>query len=116
MKKSHTIDQQDVRVITPLGYAVGNGHKTIALHLMLCKANPHGVDAEGNSALHYAAGYGHKQIIGMIMKSSGEGDKNTGTVMRVNQTNKNHQTPLTVATMNRHQDCIDRLQQEGGHA
>merc|ERR1712151_84818 len=84
MKKTRDIDQQDVRGITPLGYAVGNNHRTVALHLMLCKANPHGVDAEGNSALHYAAGYGHKQMISTIMKASGEGDKNTGTLMRVN--------------------------------
>jgi len=102
--RQFAVDEQDNKGITPLGYACGQGHcRTVEL-LIKCKACPHAVDAGGNNALHYAAGYGKRDCIEVLSKGG----------INWNAKNKHGQTPLTVATMNRHQECVDMLLMQGG--
>merc|ERR1711963_1065442 len=58
LKKNQPIDAQDLRGITPLGYAVGSNRAAVVKALLDAKANPQVVDVNHNTGLHYAAGYG----------------------------------------------------------
>merc|ERR1712032_1422607 len=84
------LDVQDHKGITPLGYAIGMNRIAVAKLLLDSRANPHAVDASGNSGLHYAAGYGRKELVEYLLKVGAS----------VGQTNSQGQRPLDVATIN----------------
>merc|ERR1739845_154154 len=93
------LDAQDSKGITALGYAIGANRIAIVKCLLDSRANPYAVDSAGNSGLHYAAGYGRKELVEYLLK--------LGT--NVNQSNSKGQTPVTVATVNRHTAVADIL-------
>jgi len=64
-----TLSCQDYKGITPLGYAIGANRIAVVKLLLDSRANPYAVDSSGNSGLHYAAGYGRKELL----ESPGEG-------------------------------------------
>merc|ERR1712125_78523 len=97
--KKQSLDTQDSKGITPLGYAIGANRIAIVKCLLDNRANPYAVDSSGNSGLHYAAGYGRKELLEYLLK--------IGT--NVNQSNAKGQTPLAVATINKHVDTINIL-------
>merc|ERR1719162_2137907 len=100
LTRGQAIDTQDLRGITPLGYAIGNNRIAVVKSLLDGRANPHSVDATGNSGLHYAAGYGRKELCEYLLRINAN----------VNQSNAQGQTPLTVATQNRQAAVIEMLQ------
>merc|ERR1719277_2948669 len=104
MAKGQPLDAQDQRGITPLGYAIGANKIAVVKMLLDKRANPFAVDATGNCGLHYAAGYGRKELLEYLIKTGSS----------VNQTNAKGQTPLAVATMNKQAESIELLQQHGG--
>ena len=61
--------RQDYKGITPLGYAIGANRIAVVKLRLDSRANPYAVDSSGNSGLHYAAGYGRKELL----ESPGEG-------------------------------------------
>ena len=40
--------------------------------LLDSRANPYAVDSSGNSGLHYAAGYGRKELLEYLLKGRGQ--------------------------------------------
>merc|ERR1712190_197061 len=106
IEKKQSLDAQDSKGITPLGYAIGANRIAIVKCLLDQRANPYSVDASGNSGLHYAAGYGRKELLEYLLK--------IGT--SVTQTNSQGQTPLAVAKQNRKADTIAVLKSHGAQA
>merc|ERR1719453_2971229 len=104
MAKGQPLDAQDQKGITPLGYAIGANRIAVVKLLLDKRANPFAVDATGNCGLHYAAGYGRKELLEYLMKTGAS----------VNQTNAKGQTPLAVTTMNKQAAAMELLQQHGG--
>merc|ERR1712137_1112590 len=99
------LDAQDHKGITALGYAIGANRIAVVKLLLDNRANPFAVDASGNSGLHYAAGYGRKELCEYLLK--------VGT--SVTQTNSQGQTPLAVATQNKQADTIAVLKAHGAN-
>merc|ERR1712061_867818 len=104
--RKRPLDAQDHKGITPLGYAIGANRIAVVKLLLDNRASPFAVDASGNSGLHYAAGYGRKELCEYLLK--------VGT--SVTQTNSQGQTPLAVATQNRQADTIAVLKAHGAQA
>eukprot|EP00913_Durusdinium_trenchii_P033397 g31265.t1 len=71
-----------------------------------CRANPYAVDSSGNSGLHYAAGYGRKELLEYLLKVGAN----------VSQANSQGQTPMAVATQNQQEACIQILKAHGAQA
>merc|ERR1719440_134261 len=92
LNKKQPLDSQDHKGITPLGYAIGANRIAVVKLLLDKRANPYSVDSSGNSGLHYAAGYGRKELLEYLLKIG----------VNVNQANAKGQTPLAVATVNKH--------------
>ena len=46
-----------------MGYAIGANRIAVVKLLLDSRANPYAVDSSGNSGLHYAAGYGRKELL-----------------------------------------------------
>merc|ERR1712187_77592 len=103
ISKGQPLDAQDHKGITPLGYAIGANRIAVVKLLLDNRANAYAVDSTGNSGLHYAAGYGRKELLEYLMK----------TGMPVSLFNSKGQTPLAVATMNRHASCMELLKAQG---
>jgi len=101
--KQKPLDAQDHKGITPLGYAVGANRIAVVKLLLDGRANPHSVDSQGNSGLHYAAGYGRKELLEYLLKLG----------VAVTQTNAQGLTPLAAATQNKQQPCIELLKAHG---
>eukprot|EP00416_Gambierdiscus_australes_P029614 CAMPEP_0171093438 /NCGR_PEP_ID=MMETSP0766_2-20121228/39080_1 /TAXON_ID=439317 /ORGANISM="Gambierdiscus australes, Strain CAWD 149" /LENGTH=267 /DNA_ID=CAMNT_0011551887 /DNA_START=62 /DNA_END=865 /DNA_ORIENTATION=+ len=97
------LDAQDHKGITPLGYAIGANRIAVVKLLLDSRANPYAVDASGNGGLHYAAGYGRKELVEYLLK--------TGAA--VNQANAQGRTPLAVATQNKQEATIQVLKAHG---
>jgi len=106
MDKGKPLDAQDHKGITPLGYAIGANRIAVVKLLLDKRANPFSVDSQGNCGLHYAAGYGRKELCEYLLK--------VGT--SVTQTNSQGQTPLAVATQNKQADSIAVLKAHGAQA
>merc|ERR1719504_601386 len=99
LEKKRPLDAQDGKGITPLGYAIGANRIAVVKMLLDSRANPFAVDASGNSGLHYAAGYGRKELCEYLLK--------TGSA--VGQANAQGQKPIDVATQNKHEAVIQLL-------
>merc|ERR1711879_397638 len=97
------LDGQDHKGITALGYAIGANRIAVVKLLLDQRANPYSVDSSGNSGLHYAAGYGRKELLEYLLKIG----------VNVNQANAKGQTPLAVATINKHSTTIEILKAAG---
>merc|ERR1719229_884721 len=106
LSKQKPLDAQDHKGITPLGYAIGANRIAVVKLLLDNRANPFSVDASGNSGLHYAAGYGRKELCEYLLK--------VGT--SVNQANAQGQTPFSVATQNRQEAVLEVLRAHGANA
>merc|ERR1719229_1497471 len=106
LSKQKPLDAQDHKGITPLGYAIGANRIAVVKLLLDNRANPFAVDASGNSGLHYAAGYGRKELVEYLLK--------VGT--SVNQANAQGQTPFSVATQNRQEAVLEVLRAHGANA
>lgn len=100
---SRELEAKDHRGITCLGYAVGANRLDVAKRLLEVRADGSLVDKAGNSALHYAAGYGRQDMLDFLL----------GTGLGINQTNSSGQTPLAVATKNKQTKTIDLLKAKG---
>merc|ERR1719145_291804 len=90
LERRRPLDAQDHKGVTALGYAIGANRIAVVKMLLDSRANPFAVDASGNSGLHYAAGYGRKELCEYLLK--------VGT--SVHQCNAEGLTPLAVATKN----------------
>lgn len=102
--KKQPLDVQDQKGVTPLGYAIGANKIAVVKLLLDKRANPFAVDSSGNGGLHYAAGYGRKELVEYLVKTGSS----------VNQTNAKGETPLAVATINQQTAVIQVLQSHGG--
>lgn len=103
LQKKKPLDSQDHKGITSLGYAIGANRIAVVKKLLDNRANPYAVDSNGNSGLHYAAGYGRKELLEYLLKVGGN----------VNQPNAQGQTPISVATQNRQEAVIQILRAHG---
>eukprot|EP00933_Yihiella_yeosuensis_P032742 TRINITY_DN2637_c0_g1_i3.p1 TRINITY_DN2637_c0_g1~~TRINITY_DN2637_c0_g1_i3.p1 ORF type:complete len:267 (-),score=76.76 TRINITY_DN2637_c0_g1_i3:105-905(-) len=103
LAKKKPLDAQDHKGITPLGYAIGANRIAVVKLLLDNRANPYAVDSSGNSGLHYAAGYGRKELTEFLLK--------VGT--SVSQANAQGQTPMEVATINKHDAIMQLLKAKG---
>jgi hypothetical protein len=103
LDKKKSLDAQDHKGITALGYAVGANRIAVVKLLLDSRANPFAVDSSGNSALHYAAGYGRKELVEYLLKT-GSGHS---------QANSQGRRPLDVATQNRHDSVVQVLKAHG---
>eukprot|EP00933_Yihiella_yeosuensis_P032741 TRINITY_DN2637_c0_g1_i2.p1 TRINITY_DN2637_c0_g1~~TRINITY_DN2637_c0_g1_i2.p1 ORF type:complete len:290 (-),score=75.80 TRINITY_DN2637_c0_g1_i2:332-1132(-) len=103
LEKKKPLDAQDQKGITPLGYAIGANRIAVVKLLLDNRANPYAVDSSGNSGLHYAAGYGRKELTEFLLK--------VGT--SVSQANAQGQTPMDVATVNKHEVIMQLLKSKG---
>jgi len=104
LDRKQPLDTQDHKGITPLGYAIGANRIAVVKLLLDSRANPYSVDSSGNSGLHYAAGYGRRELLEYLVKVGAS----------VNQTNAQGQTPMTVAGLNKQAATIELLQAHGG--
>ena len=96
-------DGQDYKGITALGYAIGANRIAVVKLLLDSRANPYAVDSSGNSGLHYAAGYGRKELLEYLLKVGAN----------VNQPNAQGLTPLGAATQNRQEATMAVLKAHG---
>eukprot|EP00444_Apocalathium_aciculiferum_P025493 CAMPEP_0183438800 /NCGR_PEP_ID=MMETSP0370-20130417/77609_1 /TAXON_ID=268820 /ORGANISM="Peridinium aciculiferum, Strain PAER-2" /LENGTH=266 /DNA_ID=CAMNT_0025627101 /DNA_START=53 /DNA_END=853 /DNA_ORIENTATION=- len=106
LSKKKPLDAQDGQGITPLGYAIGANRIAVVKLLLDNRANPFAVDAQGNGGLHYASGYGRKELVEYMIKAGAS----------VNQSNAQGQTPLSVATTNKQEACLQILRANGATA
>jgi len=106
LSRKKPLDSQDPKGITALGYAIGANRIAVVKLLLDNRANPFAVDASGNSGLHYAAGYGRKELCEYLIK--------IGT--SVTQRNSQGQSPLAVATQNKQADTMAVLKAHGAQA
>jgi hypothetical protein len=103
LEKKQPLDAQDQKGITPLGYAIGANRIAVVKLLLDNRANPFAVDSSGNSGLHYAAGYGRKELCEYLLK--------TGT--SVAQPNAQGRKPIDVARQNKHDAVVELLKSHG---
>jgi len=96
-------DTKDEKGISALHYAVGVDRLDILKLLMDKNADPKVVDNDGNTLLHYAAGYGRQQTTEYFLQCG----------LPINAKNKKDETPLDVATRNKHQHIIVLLKSRG---
>jgi len=104
LQKDVPADIKDAKGISPIGYAIGGNHLEIVKVLMKMKADPHNVDGAHNSGLHYAAGYGRKELVEFLINSGAD----------ANKANAQGQTPMQVATLNKQAATVQLLQSAGG--
>ena len=90
--------------ITPIAYAIGGNHLEVVKGLMQIKADPHNVDVGRNSGLHYAAGYGRKDLVEFLLNSGAD----------ANKANAQGQTPFQVASRNKQAVTMKLLESAGG--
>lgn len=95
---------KDSKGVTCLGYAVGANRIAVVQLLLSKKADANECDANGGSALHYAAAYGRKELLECFLKGG----------LSVNAKTTQGQTPLALATKNKQTEAIDMLKAKGG--
>ncbi|CAE7441667.1 AKR2B [Symbiodinium natans] len=106
LQKKKPLDSQDHKGITALGYAIGSNRIAVVKLLLDSRANPFAVDSNGNSGLHYAAGYGRKELLEYLLKVG----------INMNQRNAQGQTPLAVAQLNKQEATVQLLAAHGAQA
>merc|ERR1712032_1504670 len=99
-KKNSPIDVEDSKGISPLGYAIAANKVDAVKYLLDEKANPNSVDEKRNTALHYAAGYGHNELVKILLKDGSSDPKIT---------NNENQTPIDVAKRNKRNEILKLL-------
>jgi hypothetical protein len=103
LKDGKDVNGKDFKGVTPLGYAVGNDQLSTVKVLIDAKANLDDVDSAGNSAVHFAAGYGRKKVLEHLLARGANASK-------VNQMGL---TPLGAARQNNQQQAVALLQRHG---
>merc|ERR1719456_1012468 len=68
-------DGKDFKGVTPLGYAVGHDQLSTVKVLIDAKANLDEVDSVGNSAVHFAAGYGRVKVLEHLLARGAQASK-----------------------------------------
>eukprot|EP00927_Polykrikos_kofoidii_P053586 TRINITY_DN48192_c0_g1_i1.p1 TRINITY_DN48192_c0_g1~~TRINITY_DN48192_c0_g1_i1.p1 ORF type:complete len:323 (-),score=49.98 TRINITY_DN48192_c0_g1_i1:105-974(-) len=105
LSRGPPVNTQDDMGFTPLAYALGKKRTDIAKALLRSRSNPASVDARGNSALHYAAGYRLLEMFDILVtaKFDLEAENNDG------------ETPLMIAKKNMYTDCVRSLSELQDH-
>jgi len=103
LAKGEAVDKKDFKGVTPLGYAVGHNQAGV-VKILLDKGAKAVVDTQGNTALHFAAGYGRTQILELLL----------GRMKNVSPQNEQGRTPLNVAEQNGQAQCVQMLRAKGG--
>jgi hypothetical protein len=102
-KDGKDINGKDFKGVTPLGYAVAHDQLSCVKVLIDMKANLNEVDSAGNSAVHFAAGYGRVKVLEHLLARGANASK-------VNQMGM---TPLAAAQQNNQQQAMALLQRHG---
>mmetsp|Transcript_24163 Transcript_24163/g.53573 ORF Transcript_24163/g.53573 Transcript_24163/m.53573 type:complete len:283 (+) Transcript_24163:121-969(+) len=105
LKKGQPADAPDLMGITPLGYAIGANKIAVVKALLDVRANADSVDSEGNSGMHYAAGYGRKELLEYLLQTAGPA--------AIRKANARGQTALALASLNQQQACVALLKKHG---
>lgn len=100
------IDAWDEKEIPPIGYAVATGNMESVQYLVSKGANLQIMDGQNNSLLHYAAGYGHKDVLEELVKT---GESLWPKDEWKDWKNKRGQTVLDAARVNRKGPVMDYL-------
>merc|ERR1712118_480300 len=103
LKAGKDVNARDFKGVTPLGYAVGHDQLSAVKVLIDAKANLDDVDSVGNSAVHFAAGYGRVKVLEHLLARGANASK-------VNQMGM---TPLAAAQQNNQQQAMALLQRHG---
>jgi len=102
-KDGKDINGKDFKGVTPLGYAVGHDQLSCVKVLIDMKANVNEIDSAGNSAVHFAAGYGRVKVLEHLLARGANASK-------VNQMGM---TPMAAAQQNNQQQAMALLQRHG---
>ncbi|CAE8653094.1 unnamed protein product [Polarella glacialis] len=89
-----SVDSVDERGMTALAIAAAHGHAEAVSSLLEARADPRSADGQGNSVLHFAAGYGRKAVCDVLRLHLGPSDAH-----RINALG---QMAADVARVNRH--------------
>jgi len=84
---------------TPLIVAIMNGHMQIASYLLQHGAEWQFPDSSNNTPLHYAAGYGWRQGIEMLIKAGAD----------INAENSWRYTPINIGLLKNHIGVVKKL-------
>lgn len=103
------INAFDEKQITPLGYAVACGHLGCVKLLQKRGGNLLAVDGQGNTLLHYAAGYGQLPVLRELLESDEFKDGDWKETR-----NKREQTVVDAARANRKGPVLDFFKEEYG--
>jgi len=103
MKDGKDVNGKDFKGVTPLGYAVGHDQLSCVKVLIDMKANFNEVDSAGNSAVHFAAGYGRVKVLEHLLARGANASK----------VNQQGMTPMAVAQQNNQQQAMALLQRHG---
>merc|ERR550525_368019 len=96
---SSAVEATDSKGITGLGYAIGANRIAIVKLLLEKKADASKCDLSGGNGVHYAAAYGRKELLDLLIKGG----------VSVNAKNTQGQTPLALATKNKQKEAIELL-------
>jgi ankyrin repeat protein len=103
LKAGKDVNARDFKGVTPLGYAVGHDQLSAVKVLIDAKANLDDVDSVGNSAVHFASGYGRVKVLEHLLARGASASK----------TNQMGMTALAAAQQNNHAAVIGILQRHG---
>merc|ERR1711939_737013 len=103
LKDGKDVNARDYKGVTPVGYAVGHDQLSAVKVLIDAKANLNDVDSVGNSAVHFAAGYGRVKVLEHLLARGAQASK----------ANQMGMTALAAAQQNQHAAVINILQRHG---